>query len=720
MCPKGLAALQILYDPDRIRGPLLRKGVRGAGEWEPIGWDRAMGLLSERLQKLRASGHPERLALVVGPQCLGLMRALWGRFLESFGSPNFILTSSECEARLSPQYLSQGIPGEAAYDMENTHYLLSFGANLLEAGRSPVQQLRAWGRLRGDHPGHRVKIVQVDTRRSLTALKADEWIPIRPGTDGALALALAHVLVAEGLYDKRFVAKHTFGFEDWRKILLQYPPEEVEQITGVPARTIRRLASEFSGHRPSLALPGLGLGRYTNGLWNRWAVYCLNALVGSIGIPGGALVPLTVPHTAWPPVARDAIARRGLATPRIDGTGGAGAALAESVLHALPRALRDASPYPVEALFVYYANPVYWQPDLAASLSKVQFIVSFSTFMDETTTMADLVLPDHTFLERWQDHEHHEHAGSLAYPLLGVAAPAAKPLYDTRHTGDVLLALAASLGGPFNAALPWKDFRELLEARVKDLYHIRRGNVRILLEALDEPWYETFARGKKWQWESPFKDPGDFWERVMERGGWWDPDYPFKEPARWFRTPSRRFEFFSARLRDAARAASSSSPLAVTQVNAGGDRFFLPQWEPPRFEGDVQQFPFYLIVYRPMALGEGTTTQAPYLQELASPLLWEKWDSWIEIHPESARRLGISDGEVVWVESPAGKVKVRARLSSATLPDVVTLPVGGGHTAGGRYAKGRGVNAAPLQAREVDRLTGIQARAATRVRILKV
>jgi anaerobic selenocysteine-containing dehydrogenase len=725
MCPKGLAALQTLYDPDRIRGPLLRKGPRGAGVWESIDWDRAMSVVAERLRELRAAGHPERLVLVGGRQCDGLMRRLWGRFLEAFGSPNFIVTSSECEGRFSPQYLSQGIPGEAAYDIENTEYLLSFGASLLEAGPSPVRQLRAWSKHRHDHPGHRVKIVQVDTRQSLTALKADEWIPIRPGTDGALALGMAHVLVAEERHDKRFVASSTFGFEEWtdsagrthmgfRKILAEYKPEEVEKITGVPARTIRRLAREFSEHRPAIALPGDGLGRYSNGLWSRWAVYCLNALVGSVGRPGGILVPMAVPHVAWPPVARDAVARQTLAATRVDGAGLPGDPLSDSMPHALPAALQEGRPYPVEALFVYYANPVYYQPDLGPALAKVPFVVSFSPFMDETATMADLILPDHTFLERWQDHER---LGPLAYPLLGVSAPATAPLYDTRHTGDVLLALARALGDPFKAAFPWKDFRDVLEASVKDLYS--RTKPKILLEALDEPWYETFARGKRWDWESPWKDADDFWKRVLERGGWWDPEYPFGAATHLSRTPSRRFEFFSTRLRDALSARPAFSRPAASTGGAGEDRLVLPHWEPPHFGSDAGRFPFHLNVYRPMALGGGTTAQAPYLQELANPLLWEKWGSWVEIHPASARRLGISDGEVVWLESPAGKVKVRARLTPAALPDVANLPMGGGHTAGGRYAKGRGVNSVLLQAREVVTLTGMPAWAATRVRIVK-
>jgi anaerobic selenocysteine-containing dehydrogenase len=290
------------------------------------------------------------------------------------------------------------------------------------------------------------------------------------------------------------------------------------------------------------------------------------------------------------------------------------------------------------------------------------------------------------------------------------------PLYNTRHTGDVLLALATALGDPVKAAFPWGDFREALESSVKGLY--ARAKPRILLEALDEPWYETFAAGKKWEWESPWKDADDFWNRALERGGWWDPDYPFAPRAHAFRTPSGRFEFFSTRLREAL---GERSPAPGTPGGGAerGDRFFLPHWEPPRFEADAERFPLHLNVYRPMALGRGTTPQAPYLQELAGPLLWEKWGSWVEIHPDTGHRLGITDGEVVWLESPAGRMKVRARLSAAAVPDVVNLPAGGGHTAGGRYASGRGVNPAVLLATGIDHLTGAAARGGSRVRIVR-
>ena len=255
ICPKGVAGIQALYDPDRIRGPLKRSGPRGSGRWEPIGWDEALATAAERLRDLRARGEAHSLVAIAG-NVRGLMPALLERFLEAYGSPNYVTTAHGCETSRQLMRLTQGLDEPIAYDLERTSYVLTFGAGLLEAGNSPVRQVRAFANLRQGTPGRRARIVHVDPRLSVSAAKADEWVPIRPGTDGALALGIAHVIVSEGLYDKAFVEERTFGFEDWRdgagpmrlgfKSLVQaeYRPESVAAITGVPVATITRVARE--------------------------------------------------------------------------------------------------------------------------------------------------------------------------------------------------------------------------------------------------------------------------------------------------------------------------------------------------------------------------------------------------------------------------------------------------------------------------------------------
>jgi anaerobic selenocysteine-containing dehydrogenase len=741
LCPKGAAGLQALYDPDRIRGPMKRSGPRRSGRWEPIGWDEALATAAERLRDLRARGEAHSLVAIAG-NVRGLMPALLERFLEAYGSPNYVTTAHGCETSRQLMRLTQGLDEPIAYDLERTSYVLTFGAGLLEAGNSPVRQARAFANLRQGTPGRRARIVHVDPRLSVSAAKADEWVPIRPGTDGALALGIAHVIVSEGLYDKAFVGERTFGFEDWRdgagpmrlgfKSLVQaeYRAESVAALTGVPVATITRVAREFAAARPGLALGGSGASLHTNGLFNRLAIQALNALVGSVEAPGGTTAQRRPPVAPMPPVRRDAVAGRGLSMPRLDGAGTDRAALAASAIHLLPEGLRTGKPYPPGALLLYYANPAYSSPGFTRApelFEKIPFIVSFSPFLDETTRHADLVLPDHTYLERWQDDPVEAVWGP---PVLGVRQPAVEPRHQTRHTGDVIIQLARALGGAVAEAFPWKDFPDLLRAAFQGVAEARRG--LIMTTPFEEARQRRLAEAGFWL--PSYKTFDEFWSQIAERGGWWDPaDLP-RGTGEAFRTPSGKYEFFCLGLglglerpgrrapsrRGAGPATLREAALTALGVAARGDKVFLPHYEPPRFAGDPKEFPLHLVTYKPMALMGSRTANQPWLAEIPAGGPTRAWEAWVEINPETAHTLSIHDREPVWVESPAGKVRLLARLTPGVHPDVVAVPYGSGHEAGGRWAEAWGVNPNRLVGSETDRLAGTPALFATRVRITKV
>ncbi|MFV1959303.1 MAG: molybdopterin-dependent oxidoreductase, partial [Planctomycetota bacterium] len=292
LCPKGVACLQVLYDPDRIRGPMRRVGARGAGRWEPISWDAAVGAVVERLASLRKDPGPHSVAFL-GGRYQGSMEPLVARFLDCYGSPNHLgngsVGSDGTKAALA---LMQGVYDYPGFDWTHSDYVISFGASWLEAYRPTTYLLRAFAHLRRGRPGSRAKFVHVDPRFGVTSAKADEWIPIRPGTDAALALGLAHVIVKEDLHDRAFLAQHAFGFDDWedeagkhigfaRFVLERYPPDVVAGITGVAADRIVTLAREFATRKPAFAVGERGTSMRTNGLYTRMAVHALNALVGS-------------------------------------------------------------------------------------------------------------------------------------------------------------------------------------------------------------------------------------------------------------------------------------------------------------------------------------------------------------------------------------------------------------------------------------------------------
>jgi len=708
LCPKGVAGLQVLYDPDRIKGPLRRVGTRGAGNWRPIPWDEAIRAVAEKLASLREKPGPQSVVFL-GGRYQGSMHPLVQQFLRAYGSPNDLGNGSVgSDGTKVALEMTQGVHDYPGFDWEHTNYVMSFGASWLEAYRPTTYLLRAFAHLRRGRAGIRAKLVHVDTRFSVTSAKADEWICIRPGTDAALALAIAHVIVKEELWNRGFVAERTFGFEDWedesgphigfrRFVLENYPPGKAAEITGVPADRIERIAREFAAQSPAFAVGERGTSMQSNGLYTRIAVHALNALVGSINRPGGVLVQQDPPLRAFPDPKIDEVARRGLEQPRIDGAGTRRYPLAREVSQALPDGVLDGHPYPVEACFLYYTNPLFSRTngeDFRRAFERIPFLVSFSPFLDDSTRFADLVLPDHTFLERWQEVSI---LPSVGYPVVGVRQPVTEPLYDTRHSGDVILAIAHALGGSVADSLPWHDYRELMEYRLGGMSEREGGSVTGSSE-------QSFVRN------------------VERAGGWWDPQNRFLPWEQVFRTPSGRYEFYSTAMRARLRALlrpgeTTDDLLAELGVAARGDEGFLPHYEPPRFHGDEAEFPLHLNTYKPMARAEGRGGNQPYLQEIMGLHVREAWATWVEMNPVTAHELGIRDGDMVWVESPRGRIKVKARHYPGARPDVVNMPFDAGHRGYGRWAEATGVNPNEIMIRDDDRIVGQAAYYGTRVRI---
>ncbi|MBI3076787.1 MAG: molybdopterin-dependent oxidoreductase, partial [Deltaproteobacteria bacterium] len=704
-----------------------RVGARGAGQWEPLTWEEALRTLADRLRGLREQGEAHTL-VVLTERPRGVMPDLLRRFARAFGTPNVIDASGD-DPSSQALWLTQGIGAPIAYDLENAKYIVSFGVPLVDGWWAPVRQMRALVQVRQGTPGRRGKLVQVEPRLSPSAAKADEWIPMNPGTEGALALGLAHVLVAEGLFDRRFVAERTFGFEDWvdesgrtntgfRSLLIkEYLPSKVAKVTGVPEETIRRLARELAASGPGVALGPAG--GQSNDRETAWAIHALNALMGAIERPGGALVARTAPLAQWPEVRPDETARRSLAMPKLPGARG-DEPLAGNSFALLADALRSGAPYRAKALLLWGANPAFTEPGpgrVRQALSEIPFVVSVSSFLDESTQYADLVLPGHMFLEAW--HDDPPPAG-VPYPVVGVAQPAVEPPYQTRHAGDVILSLAQALGGRVAEAFPWKEFKDVLMASMEGLYRSRRGMIFAKQEESGPP-----RPLREWEWAPlPYKSFKEFWEDLVNKGGWIDPSYRYGEWTRVFQTPSGKFEFYSRTLRRAVEArarAQGKTPeksLAVLGLAASKDQAFLPHYEPPRLAGDEGSYPLTLVTFQLLTLGDGSLADLPFLQERLAPHANVQWGTWVEINPKTAGTLGVHDGDWVWVESSVGKVKVRARLYPGIAPGVAAIPMGQGHTALGRYARGVGANPMELLGAERDPLSGTPA-LATRVKVSK-
>lgn len=470
--PRGLASLQALYDPDRIRTPLVRKD----GRLVPIGWREAERLIVSKLAALRSRGEPEKLLVMSGKQ-RGFGLELWARFCKAYGSPNLVDGRPSRTAVLT-QAMGATLGHEEipAFDWVGAQYVISFEAGLLEDSCQAVYFVRAAGEIRRGRTGHRAKLVHAGPSFDLSAHNADEWVQIHPGTGGMLALGICHVLARDNLYDGQFVSRST-GFEAFQQSLERFTPDSVAAATGTTPEVIVKIARELGENAgKSFAFMDERTLAFANGWETAVAVLNLNAMLGAPQrATAGLLLEPRPPYADWPEVELDGTAREGLAHPRLDLAGTPRYELARSIHETLPDAIsRD----PPSVLLLHYANPAYarvqpkrWRD----ALKKIPFIVSFSPYMDESVSeVAHLVLPDNTALERWDD------AGSapgVGLPVAGVRRPAVEPLFDTRPTGDVIISVAQALGDTVAAAFPWRSFRGAMEERLMGLFAARRGSI---------------------------------------------------------------------------------------------------------------------------------------------------------------------------------------------------------------------------------------------------
>ena len=660
LCPKGQAALQSLYHPDRIPGPMKRVGPRGSfRSFERTSWETALGAIATRLVSLRDRRRPESLVLLrSGMGGIGVRVAQ--RFLASFGSPNDVALDRGEEAASLALYLSQGVRATPAYDLQSTDYVLSLGAALLEASSSPVHAARAYGEFRQGRTGRRGKLVQVAPRLSTTAASADEWIAVRPGTEGIFALGVAGVIVAEGLYDKEFVLERTAGFEQARdgrpslRSLLEqhYGLERVALETGVSVNVILRIAREFAAARGRLAV-GPRRGPLLPGrLFDHLAAQVLNALTGSVDTPGGVLVPEEVPLAPWPSLPRDPIAAAGRAKPRLDDAG-TGPSLVASDPERLAEAILQGVPYPVDVLMLAGTDPIYASAAparLRAALERVPLVVSFGSVVDDSALQADWILPDAHFLEHW---DLHTSPPGVPFPVASLAQPAlAKPLHDVRPVAEVLFDLAARIGPEMMASLPWKDLRTLIRAETDGLHRARRGAV--MGGPFDEAWVRMME-GAGW-WAPGYQSADELWKKAMETGGWWDPFYDHGDWKRVLATASGRFDFRTDLLSRVARE---------TPVTAPGER---------TEAGNA----LALYLFEPLPIAGGAGAELPFLQGILDPGHEERWETWAEINPESAARFGIGDRTFIRVTSPQGAITARARVTPRVVPGVARGPTRSG------------------------------------------
>ncbi len=391
LCARGNAGVSQLYDPDRLKTPLLRKGARGEGKWQRLSWKQALDHAAEQLHKIADQYTRCGMLFLAGSDC---QSPFVQRFAEVYGSYNVISHESNCLLSRNRAFLDTF--GEVPHpDMLHCKYVIMAGANRFEALVTPDSIDLMTAMKNG------CKLVVLDPRFTKTAALAHEWYPIRPGTDMAFFLAVMNVIIGEQLYDKEFIAKRTFGFDKLAEHVRQYPPEWAEKECQVPAKSIRRIARELAAAAPeAMVYPGRRSSDYENSTQIRRSFALVNALLGNWDRPGGMLAARKIPIHA---PSYDAPFYDDNPDDRVDAERAVMMFDEEGSFKLTRDAIIEGKPYPVKGWFVYKSNPMQTGANRQKTIdmiNKLDFMMCVDIAMSDTAWMADLVLPAPSYLER--------------------------------------------------------------------------------------------------------------------------------------------------------------------------------------------------------------------------------------------------------------------------------------------------------------------------------
>ncbi|MBX3320094.1 MAG: molybdopterin-dependent oxidoreductase [Nitrospira sp.] len=487
LCAKGQASLQSLYNPDRLRHPFQREGPRGAGTFVPLKWEEGMQRLAQVLRDGRVP------PMMVTRPVSGTLARLLSEFMDSMGGTLYFY-APDAELPLHAAWReSMGGDGAPVYDLAHADYLLSFGAPFLEHWLSPVAMGIAFGQMRQGRATVRGRYVHIEPRMSVTAANADQWLPIRPGSEGMLALGIGQLIL-----DAHRSTAHGQEFERFHRFYGSVRLDEVEHVTGLSREVIVRLAQDFDAARAPVAIGGGSACSQTNGTLSLISINGLNALAHHLG-----RAPIA---QGW---CHDE-ARDDRSIPW----------LTEQMMFELAEK-QDAGAGPV--LLLYGCNPLFTMPravPIKTLFEQASFVVSFSSFLDETSEYADLLLPDRDALESWGDHVVENPAQTM-----GLSQPVVTPLYETQQIGDTILELSRRLNLGHGQS---KTFYDLLRGRWKtvlaDQPHTQTA------DWFEPEWIELLQQGGLWREPSQAAGPVNFApSRAFEQARFVgeEPDYPF-------------------------------------------------------------------------------------------------------------------------------------------------------------------------------------------------
>jgi len=503
LCPRGTGGIGAHFDPDRLRAPLLRHERRGAEQWVEVTWDEALGHVAERMQKIKAEHGPEAMAL--------FSHGIGGNFLKhtlkAYGSANIAAPSfAQCRGPRDVGFeltFGEGIGSPERTDIANARCLVLIGSHLGENMHNTQVQEFATAVAAG------ATVIVADPRFSIAAGKARHYLPVKPGTDLALLLAWMNVIVTEELYDRPYVEQHGFGFDYFKAEIATCTPEWAYPETGIRPELIRETAREMARHRPAtLVHPGRHATWYGNDAQRSRAIALLNALLGSWGRKGGFYFPDSMdvpgyPYPAYPHSER----------PKVDNPARKYPFATETITTGIRDATLTGEPYPIKGWLVYATNLLQALPGQEETLRAIQnldLMVVVDTLPSEIAGWADVVLPETTYLERYDD----LNVEFFREPFVALRQPVVPAPHDQKPNWWIARELAVRLG--LGAFYPWTDIEDYLDHRLKAAGH-----------GLDELKQKGLVKGPK--------PPLYFEEGIAPE----------------FATPSGKIEFYSTQLQAA-------------------------------------------------------------------------------------------------------------------------------------------------------------------------
>jgi len=630
ICARGLAGLNLTYDPERILYPLRRDGERGSGKWKKISWEEAINEIATGLAKISLSGSPHNFIIESGSDDL-----LAERFAGAFNNCCYAKhrPDSDPNSMLAHRMtlgVDAGIP-----DVANSTYVLVFGANPYENHPNYIGFSRelVQGRIE-----NRARLVVFDPRLSNTAGTADEWFPIAPGSDAFVALALANLILKKNRADENFIGNWTnIPIDELRQFLSRFTLEEAAKMSDIRSDDLNKIAGDFARSDRPVAFGGTGISAQLNGVQNHQAILLLNAVVGAIDRKGGYCRPPESPQLPEPsPLPSNRVAYE---------TGD------KSYLHRII----DGNFQP-EIYFSHLYNPVFTcarGKEISKILkdeTSIPFYVAMDTHLTESAAFADIFLPAATYLERWNIQWT---SGVNRIPILALTRPVVQPLSEqitlkspdmtrrdmlttffqplgeARSIDTVLLNLSQRIGGQLASYFSFKSTREYVQKVVEQV------------EGLDK---------------------ADGFHHLEQHGFWIAPNmsasYLGYEKTG-FRTPSRKFEI---NLKQLDRSEPSGSGKITAKSSTNGEELTLIT-----FSRNIMASPL---------------ANCKYLAEIAH-------DNPLWIHPETAAMKGIQDGDPVKLQTSVGEIATKIRLTESIHPQTVALARDFGHWAVGNIARAR-------------------------------